>query len=348
MISLARLAGAPIAAAERGWLPDPLIRAGIRGRVARRASQEAARSDADIERTRTEFADGPITLATAEANEQHYEVPPEFFACHLGPRLKYSCCNWDDGVASLEEAERRTLALVTERAQIEDGMRVLDLGCGWGSLSLWIAEHFPHCEVTAVSNSAPQGEWIATQRIQRGLSNVTHHVAEIGSFTTEGGYDRVTSIEMFEHVRNWPTLLARVGNWLRPDGRAFIHVFCHARATYPFDSDRAGDWMSKRFFSGGMMPSFDHLARSLTNLRVDESWRVNGSNYERTSNAWLERLDANRDLALAALANDPSRSAERWFNSWRIFYMAVAELFGYRDGEEWLVGHYRLAPEPGA
>jgi cyclopropane-fatty-acyl-phospholipid synthase len=331
-------------AAERGLVPDRLIRAGIRARVARRAAHEASRSDADIADLRARLAAGPVTIATDAANAQHYAVPPELFVATLGPRLKYSCCQWDEGVSSLTQAEERSLALTCERAKLEDGMRVLDLGCGWGSLSLWIAERFPNCRVHAVSNSAPQGEWIRARCAERGLGNVTHTVAEVGELTTEERFDRVLSVEMLEHVRNWPALLERVGGWLAPDGLLFVHVFCHRRSLYTFDAERAGDWMAQRFFAGGLMPSFDHLERSLANLRLERRWRVSGTHYQRTAEAWLERLDANRDAALAALAGSPSQKPEHGLRSWRIFHMAVAELFGFRDGREWFVGHYRLAP----
>ncbi len=325
-------------------MPDRLIRAGIRARVARKARLEDRRTDAQIAAVRAALAAGPVTIAADDANTQHYEVPPDFFRATLGPHLKYSCCQWDEDTNTLGQAEARSLELTVERAGIEDGMRVLDLGSGWGSLALWIAERYPACQVTTVSNSQPQGDWIRRRCAERGLTNLIHQVAEIGAFTTVERFDRVTSVEMLEHVRNWPTLLARIGGWLSPDGRAFIHVFCHRRSTYVFDSEKAGDWMAQRFFTGGLMPSLDHLERSLSNLVLERRWRVSGTHYQRTADAWLDELDANRDAALAALAGDPTRNATNWLNSWRIFHMAVAELFGYSDGREWFVGHYRLAP----
>ncbi|MDH3228084.1 MAG: cyclopropane-fatty-acyl-phospholipid synthase family protein [Thermoleophilia bacterium] len=345
--SLRALGAAPIVAAERGWVPDGLIRAGIRARVARRSAREAARSDADIAAGRAKLAAGPVAIGTDDANAQHYEVPPGFFAATLGPRLKYSCCQWDTGATTLGAAEEHSLRLVCERADIKDGMRVLDLGCGWGSLSLWIAEHFPRSEVTAISNSTPQGEWIRSRCSEGGLTNVTHEVAEIGSYTTVERFDRVTSVEMLEHVRNWPELLFRVGTWLAPGGRLFVHVFCHRRSTYVFDAEQPGEWMARSFFTGGMMPGFGHVEHSLTNLTLERRWRVSGTHYQRTADAWLDELDANRDAALGALGDKASANAGPWLNRWRIFHMAVSELFGFADGREWFVAHYRLAPEGG-
>jgi cyclopropane-fatty-acyl-phospholipid synthase len=308
-----------------GALPDPLLRAGIRAVCATRLRRERRldRKESFIRSLALE----PVARETATANEQHYEVPTDFFRLVLGPRLKYSSCWWPEGVATLAEAEEAMLALSCERAQVEDGMRILDLGCGWGSLTLWLAEHYPCAQITAVSNSQTQKAWIDRQH----RPNVEVITADANRLQLpERSFDRVLSIEMLEHMRNYDALLQRVSSWLADDGKLFVHVFTHRELAYPYDEG----WMTRTFFTAGTMPSHDLLPRFLA---AEEEWIVDGTHYARTAEAWLERLDANADAASFLLG---SRAA---FNEWRVFFLACAELWGYRGGREWQVSHYRFS-----
>ena len=341
-----------VRAAEAGRLPDPLLRLGIRRMVAGRRREirdlgvegALAAKQAFLE----EAAKGPIALSTDRANAQHYEVPPAFFEQVLGPRLKYSCALFGDERDTLALAEERMLALTCERTGLTDGMTVLDLGCGWGSLTLWIAEQLPGCRVLGVSNSKLQRESILRRAAERGLANVAVETADVNTFEPENGFDRVVSVEMFEHVRNHEALLARVAGWLAPEGRLFVHHFCHREAAYPYETEGAGNWMGRHFFTGGMMPSEDLLLRRQRDLEVEAQWRVSGRHYQRTSNAWLARLDANAESVLDTLAGTYGRDASGlWRQRWRLFFMACAELFGFAGGSEWFVTHVRMAPRAG-
>jgi cyclopropane-fatty-acyl-phospholipid synthase len=338
-----------MAAAERGWLPDWAVRAGIRQLLQQRLREQQAASDPDangaVSRHLDAMRTGPIALAPDTANSQHYEVPAGFFRRVLGPRLKYSCCWWPDGVTSLAEAEEAMLRLTTQRAGVGDGMRVLDLGCGWGSWALWVAEMYPHTEVVAVSNSTGQRRHIENDAARRGLRNVQVVTADMNSFEPEGTFDRVVSVEMFEHMRNYERLLSRVGSWLRPAGTLFVHVFCHRRYNYFFEDASSGDWMARHFFTGGMMPSGDLLFNFARQMQVETYWRLDGREYQRTAQAWLDNLDGNRAEVERVLAGSRgSTQARRDVERWRLFFLACAELFGYRNGEEWLVSHYLLRP----
>lgn len=327
--------------AERGVLPDALLRAGIRRELRERLRDERERAGADPAAAEARFAallsQSPIALAADAANEQHYEVPPEFFARVLGPRRKYSCAFFA-GDESLAEAEELMLALTTARAELRDGMRVLDLGCGWGALTLFIAERFPNARIVAVSNSKAQREHVAAQCARRGFERVEVITADVASFEPEGRFDRVLSVEMFEHVRNWPALLDRIASWLTPEGRLFVHVFCHRTFAYPFEDRGERDWMARHFFTGGMMPSFGLMRRCAGALALDNQWWIPGTHYARTAEAWLVNLDREREAALRIL--EDARAFERW----RLFFLAVAELFAFAGGEEWGVAHYRLSP----
>lgn len=286
----------------------------------------------------------PLALLPEKANEQHYELPAAFFAAVLGPHRKYSCGLWGDGVTTLEQAEAAALAQTCQRAQLTDGQEVLELGCGWGSLSLWMASHYPASRILAVSNSASQREFIVAQARARGLTNLEVVTCDFNAFDTDRRFDRVVSVEMFEHLRNWPAAFARVSRWLRPQGRFFLHVFAHRGAPYTFEPRDASDWMSRHFFSGGMMPSDDLALQCQDDLVLAGHWRWDGRHYQRTAAAWLARMDARHDELRPLFAAQYGADAALWWMRWRLFFLAVQELFGYRQGQQWWVSHYLLAP----
>lgn len=328
---------------ERGLVPDPLIRYGIRRLLRQRLQQLAADGIAAKERLFEAMRQGPIAVHTDEANEQHYEVPPPFFELVLGRHLKYSACYYEDGAQSLDEAEAAMLKLSCQRAGLQDGMEILELGCGWGSLTLWMAQNYPGCRITAVSNSALQRRFIEARCQALGIDNVAVLTADMNAFEAPGTYDRVMSIEMFEHMRNYEDLLARVSGWLRPEGRAFVHVFCHREQPYIFGDEGAGNWMGRYFFTGGLMPSEDLFGRFGRHLAVEAQWAVNGANYARTAEDWLANLDRRRQQILPILEECyGTAQAPLWLRRWRLFFLACAELFGYAGGEEWKVCHYLL------
>lgn len=341
------------ALAEAGHLPDALIRLGIR-RLLRRRLAELAPDDAEAaERTREAFREScrrsPIALLPERANAQHYEVPAGFFEQVLGPRLKYSCGLWDEGSSDLAGAEEAMLALCCRRAEVADGMRLLDLGCGWGSLSLWLAERYPNSPVLAVSNSKPQREFILARRDRLGLANLEVQTADVNHFDPQRRFDRVLSVEMFEHVRNHERLLARIARWLEPDGKLFVHHFAHRRCAYPYETSGEDDWMGRHFFSGGMMPAHDQLWRCQRDLRVEHSWCVNGLHYQKTCEAWLARQDARREALGPILADTyGAGAAGLWHQRWRLFFLACSELFGFRGGNEWWVSHVLMSRREGA
>jgi cyclopropane-fatty-acyl-phospholipid synthase len=315
-------------ALETGRVPDPLLRALIRAVCATRLRRERRRApgfkDVFVERLRR----SPIAEQVEKANEQHYGVPAEFFRLVLGPRLKYSACLWPDGVETLAEAEEAMLALTCERARVEDGMTLLDLGCGWGSLTGWLSQRYPASRIVAVSNSRLQREWIESFR----LPNVDVVTADVNRLELDQRFDRILSVEMLEHMRNYEALFARIASWLEPEGRFFCHVFSHDRFAYPYEDG----WMARRFFTGGTMPSHDLLPRFDRDLALEEHWRVSGVHYARTAEAWVERLDAHRaEVELVV--------GRRGAASWRVFFLACAELWAYRGGTEWLVSHYRFS-----
>ena len=340
-----------ISLAERGWAPDGVIRLGIRRLLRRRLAQEYGGADpALLEQQKAarmrDYAQGPIALAQDAANSQHYEVPSRFYQLALGPHLKYSSGYWGEGVRTLAEAEAAMLALTCERAELRDGQRVLELGCGWGSLSLWMAAHYPHSRFTCVSNSASQRAWIEQQAMTRQLHNLQVITADINDFTPSGKFERVVSVEMFEHMRNHRALMRRIHGWLEKDGKLFVHIFCHRALYYPFEARGPQDWMARYFFTGGVMPSFDLLDRSQDWYQLEQAWQVNGKHYARTLEAWLDNTDARRDQILPVLAATyGEQEAARWLQRWRMFFMACAELFGYGEGNEWFVAHYRFVAE---
>lgn len=336
---------------ERGWVPDSLTRAGIRRLLAERADRQRpagceSRSVA-TERLLAAMREGPIAVATDTANEQHYELPTAFFQQVLGPHLKYSCGFWEPGTRDLARAEAEMLRLSCERAELADGQAILELGCGWGALTLWMAEQFPGSRITALSNSASQRAFIEARARERGLDNVEVITADINEFDIDRQFDRVVSLEMFEHMRNWGDLTRRVGGWLRPGGKLFIHIFCHRDFPYFFETDGDKDWMARHFFTGGLMPSDELPARFQDHFRLQHRWRVNGHHYARTCRAWLDNLDEARGEVMPILAETYGEEyAVIWFNRWRMFFMASEEFFGFRRGEEWWVSHYLFEKPP--
>ena len=331
--------------AERGLMPDFLIRAGIRN-LCRKRLQQCKTDDCEANAQLVEdyirsVDQAPLAVLTEKANEQHYEVPAAFYHKVLGQNLKYSSCYFEDLVSDLTTAENKALELTCEHADLEDGQQILELGCGWGSLSLWMAKNFPKSKITSVSNSNSQREYIMGQAKERNLKNLKVITADVNSFESDQTYDRVVSVEMFEHVRNHRGLFQRIHSWLNPDGKLFTHVFCHRSTSYPFEVEGEDDWMSKHFFSGGTMPADELFLRISGSLELETRWRWSGIHYAKTSECWLENLDRNQSEVLELFKNEMSpEQAKRTFHRWRIFFLACAETFGFANGQEWWVSHY--------
>jgi cyclopropane-fatty-acyl-phospholipid synthase len=329
---------------ERDLVPDWVLRAGIR-RLIRQRLREENIGDPEVAKYRLtryieQLKTSPIAIHTAEANQQHYEVPAEFFERVLGKHRKYSCCYWVEG-DTLDTAERRMLDLSAERAQIVDGHSILDLGCGWGAFALYAAARFPKSRVVGVSNSTAQREFIQRQAQLRGLTNLEIVTADINSFDAGRRFDRIVSVEMLEHARNYERLLRNVASWMNPGALLFVHIFTHHRFPYFFDVRDSSDWMAQHFFTGGQMPSDGLLLHFQDDVQIRDHWIVNGEHYQWTSEAWLANMDRQRAALLHLFAGVyGARDALKWFVRWCIFFMACAELWGYRGGREWIVSHY--------
>ena len=328
--------------AEHGRLPDLLIRMGIAKLLHERlASIKSNRKTASqwIEL----LEQRPLAEHTDAANAQHYEIPAAYFKTVLGPHLKYSSGLWNSASDTLESSEAAMLATTCERAELSDGQEILELGCGWGSLSLWMAEHYPRSRITAISNSASQRAYIESTAAKRGLTNLRIVTCDINEFSADQTYDRIVSVEMFEHVRNHRELLRRIQGWLASSGKLFVHIFAHKSDTYLFEPNSSKDWMSKYFFTGGIMPSADLLPTAAETLSLEKSWTINGTHYSQTLEAWLRKQDANQEEVLKIFADcyGPDE-AKLWTQRWRMFYMACSELFRYSGGNEWMVMHYRF------
>lgn len=344
-MTLSFLTAPLIGLAEAGRLPDSLVRFGMRQLIADRSRSLGSTDDRNsFEVLLKELAELPVATETDRANEQHYEVPAEFFHLSLGKHLKYSCCYFDEGCQSLDEAEEAALRRTCDNALLQDGQSILELGCGWGSLSLWMAAHYPQSQITAVSNSRSQKEWIDRQAQQRSLTNLTVITCDINDLQPTGTFDRIVSVEMFEHVRNHRELMNRIATWLNPDGRLFVHIFCHDRQPYLFEDQSKTDWMTRHFFAGGIMPSKDLLMECQDVLSLEKQTTWSGQHYEKTSNAWLEMMDSRPEQIAACLKTAYGTDWKMWRQRWRMFYMACAELFGFRGGKEWYVSHYLFRP----
>ena len=331
--------------AEKGLLPDAIIRLGIRRLCRQRLVDASNINETLMEQEHAAWIDvlkeSPIALVPEKANEQHYEVPPRLFELVLGDRLKYSSGLWPEGVSSLDESEVAMLKLTTDRAGLVDGQDVLELGCGWGSLTLYMAECFPKSKITAVSNSNDQRQFIETRCEERNLKNVEIITADMNDFETAKLFDRVISIEMFEHMRNYEKLLGRVNVWLKNKGKLFVHIFSHQKIAYPFEDNDDADWMAREFFSGGQMPSHRLLMSFPGQMKIEKDWRVSGTHYEKTSLAWLQKMDKNKAEVLELFKKTYGESdANSWFQRWRIFFMSCEVLFGFNRGSEWGVSHY--------
>ncbi len=331
--------------AEKGFLPDLLIRLGIKRLCGKRLSETNTLGLEALENSHQQWIDllteSPVAIVPEKANEQHYEVPPKFFELVLGANLKYSSGYWSKEVFSLDESELEMLKITCERAGLVDGQDILELGCGWGSLTCFMAQKFPNSKITAVSNSKDQRNFIQQKNDKLNLQNIKVFTADMNDFSTDEKFDRVISIEMFEHMRNYDELLKRIDGWLKQNGKLFVHIFSHKEVAYPFEDKGDGDWMAREFFSGGQMPSHRLLMSFPDRMKIEKDWRVSGTHYEKTSLAWLRKMDTNKIEVLELFKTTyGEKDASEWFQRWRIFFMSCEVLFGFNEGSEWGVSHY--------
>ena len=330
---------------EQGYIPDNIIRKGIRRLLKERLLEISEKNSESAVSLKHKFIESmknsPIAISPEKANQQHYEVPSKFYEMVLGKHNKYSCCYWDDQTPTLTEAEEKALYLSCSHADLKNEQTILELGCGWGSLTLWMAQHYPDSQITAVSNSQSQKQYIESVAKQRGLTNIKIITCDMNDFETNETFDRIVSLEMFEHMRNWQSLFEKVSTWLKDEGKFFMHVFSHRTVPYAFEVKDSSDWMSEHFFTGGMMPSDDLPLHFQDHLKINNSWSWNGGHYEKTSNAWLKRMDENKQELMPLFKSTYGEDlAQTWWMRWRLFFMACAELFAYENGQQWHVMHY--------
>ncbi len=332
---------------ERNLIPDPIIRWGIRGLLKDKLVEENKLKSQFGDQQKTKLIEflksSPIAVNTKEANEQHYELPTEFFQLVMGKHMKYSSGFWKEGVTDFDTSEEDMLELTVQRAELKDGMAVLELGCGWGSLTLFMAKKFPQSQIVGVSNSATQKEYILREAKNRGLKNVRIITSDMNDFTISEKFDRVVSVEMFEHMRNYKKLLEKVAGFLKDDGKLFVHIFTHREFAYLYDQKDESDWIAKYFFTGGIMPSDDLLLHFDDHFKIEEHWQVSGVHYQKTSEEWLKNMDKNKEKILPILRQTYGQhQLTKWWVYWRVFFMSCAELWGYKNGTEWIVSHYRF------
>jgi len=335
-----------IGLAEKGYIPNKLIRYGIRRLLHSRLNEEE--KNYNNKKYFDIFIDmlkkNDIAVHTNDANEQHYELPSEFFSKVLGKHKKYSGCFWD-GAESLNEAEAQALRITCERAELIDGMRILELGCGWGSLSLWMAEHYPHSQITSVSNSSSQRKYIEEECRKRGLNNLKVITENVVNFRSPDTHDRIVSVEMFEHMRNYQKLFKNISDWLKPEGKLFVHIFSHNKYAYLFETEGNSNWMGRYFFTGGIMPNKKLLKQFMSPLKLSNEWAWNGKHYQKTAESWHDNMLIHKHDIMPIMREVYGNNAKIWFHRWRIFFLACAELFGYNQGTEWDVSHYLFEKE---
>lgn len=342
---------------DSGMAPDFILKAAVRFSLREKTSGSAAgagnKNDIEaMQKYKTEFVENlkrsPVALRTDDSKHQHYEVPSEFFNLVLGSYMKYSCGWWADletsekSAENLNHSETAMLELSAARAEIKDGMSILDLGCGWGSFSIYLAQHFPESAITAVSHSATQKKWIDDKAASLKLRNIRVITADMIDFEADEKYDRIVSIEMFEHMRNWKELFGRISRWLKSDGQFFMHIFTTEGVPWFYDADNDSDWMAKNFFAGGMMPASDLVLYFAENLHIEKVWKVSGRHYAKTLLAWLHRMDRNKKSIMPVFQNAYGSNAVRWWNRWRLFFLSCAVFFGHKKGSLWNVTHYLL------
>ena len=331
--------------AEKGILPDTLIRLGIRNLCRKRLDWGIKIGHQALEEHHhfwvEKLKQSPIALVPEKANEQHYEVPPDFFEQVLGKHLKYSSGYWPNGIDTLDQSEKAMLDITCERADLKDGMNILELGSGWGSLTCFMAKLLPNATITTVSNSENQGIYIQNRCRKSKIKNIKVITADMNDFKTVDVFDRAVSVEMFEHMRNYQELLRRIHSFLKPEGKLFVHIFSHKFLVYPFEDNGPGDWMSREFFSGGLMPSHRLLLHFQKDLNIEKVWRISGTHYSQTSWAWLDKMDQHKAYIIDIFSKTYGyKNAKIWWQRWRIFFMSCAELFGINHGNEWGVSHY--------